>query len=83
MENELFPHELERIRWRSFLMAIPGGVEWLVHVSRLYDGREQLIGPRHIGLPDDLRVKMHFLDPSRAHRPIQRTWATVHDSTST
>ena len=50
--------EAVRIRWRQTLMSVPGGVAWLLHVSRLYDHQERLIGPHHIGLPDDIRLSM-------------------------
>lgn len=60
---ELFPEELARIRWRALLMSITGGPEWLIHVSGLYDCRERLLGPDHIGLPDDLRKRLHAAHP--------------------
>jgi hypothetical protein len=40
-------------------MALPGGVAWLLHCSRLYDFRERLLAPDHIGLPRALQVAMH------------------------
>ena len=58
MDNELFPEELARIRWRSALLAAPGGSAWLVHVGRLFEFNEKLLGPRHIGLPQELRVAL-------------------------
>lgn len=53
MGEDLSSLEAERLRilWRQRLMAVPGGVGWLLHCARLYNDRERLLGPDHLGLP--------------------------------
>lgn len=51
--------EEQRIRFRQTLMSLPGGVAWLLHVSRLFDFRESLLGPGGFGVPHPLRVLLH------------------------
>ena len=58
-QSQTMVEESRRIEWRQRLMGCgPEGAAWLLHVSKLYKTREQLIGAHHIGLPDSLRVKM-------------------------
>ena len=51
-----------RIDFRRRLMACDGGPEWLLHCARLYNFRERLLGPDHIGLPKSLRIQMGKTD---------------------
>jgi len=46
--------ERQRILWRQRRMAVPGGVDWLLHCARLYGDRERLLGPDHLGLPSKI-----------------------------
>ncbi len=59
--SELDAHQRQeqRIRFRQDLMSLPGGVAWLLHVSRLFDFRESVLGPGGFGLPHRLRVLLH------------------------
>lgn len=51
--------EVQRIEFRRDLMSVPGGVEWLTHVARLFDHREQSLGPGDFGLPRGIRIALH------------------------
>lgn len=60
-EAESMQREVQRIEWRRAMMQVEGGVEWLLHVSRLYGFRERLIAPDHIGMPTALRQRLDAL----------------------
>lgn len=47
--------EEARIRFRRQMMAVPGGVDWLAYVARLFDHREALLGPGDFGMPQRLQ----------------------------
>ena len=57
-DSETFKREALRIRFRRALMALPGGTAWLLHVARLFEFRERLLGPGDFGMPTRLRVLM-------------------------
>ena len=58
VDLDMLQREEVRIRFRQRLMALPGGVAYLLHVARLYDFGERLLGPDSVGLPDGLRTAM-------------------------
>lgn len=58
VESETFRRELQRIEFRRALMSLPGGVGWLLHVARLFDFVESILGPGGFEMPDGLRIKM-------------------------
>lgn len=60
-ETEGFRREALRIQFRQALMSVPGGVEWLVHVGKLFKFREQLLGPGDFGVPTSIRVMLYQL----------------------
>lgn len=53
IENSKSVRELVRIRWRSFVMSLPGGVAWLCAVGRLAKWKEQDVGPNKHTFPGD------------------------------
>ena len=60
-ESDSFKQELVRINFRRDMLSLPGGPEWLLHISRLFGPSERILGPGNFGLPDRLRVMMHRL----------------------
>ena len=40
-------------------MTIPGGVAWLLRMGRMYEFKERLLCPTHIGLPKELMTEMN------------------------
>lgn len=60
-ESESFQRELQRIKFRQTLMSIPGGVQWLVHIGKLFGFSERFLGPGNFGMPQKLMRSMHQL----------------------
>lgn len=50
--------EAATILCRQRLMSVPGGVEWLLHVCRLYGHNYRFIRPSNIGVPYAVAVAM-------------------------
>ena len=64
MTEELFLEELQGIRFRSRLMGLgPDGVNWLVHVSKLFSCREKSLREGEFGLPRGLQKRLTLHDP--------------------
>ena len=51
-----FPEELERIRWRQRVMAVPDGADWLAHLVRLFGSTCKAVFD--LGLPDRIRRQL-------------------------
>ena len=53
IENSKSIRELVRIRWRSFVLSLPGGVMWLCVVAKAAKWKEQDIGPHRYTYPPE------------------------------
>ena len=53
IENSKSIRELVRIRWRSLVLSLPGGVLWLCVVARAAKWKEQDIGPHRCTYPPE------------------------------
>jgi hypothetical protein len=50
-DNQKARHEEVRIRWRAWVLGLPGGVAWLRIQARLLKWKEQAIGPHTLTWP--------------------------------
>lgn len=50
-DNRKARREVERIRWRAWILSLPGGVVWLCLQARLLKWKEQAIGPHTLAYP--------------------------------
>lgn len=49
--NSKSRHEEVRIRWRSWVMGLPGGVAWLRIVAKAAKWKESACGPMNVEFP--------------------------------